>query len=96
VKHHAAIIDPLKLGELLRPIDIYDGSPITKYALQLAPHVFVRPGELCHAEWDEISFETAIWDLSAGKLKARRPRSVPLFSQSMSILTDIGELTGAG
>ena len=49
-KRHAAILDPAKLGALLRAIDGYDGSPITKLALQIVPHVFVRPEELRHAE----------------------------------------------
>ena len=47
----AVITDPKKIGGLLRAIDGYDGYIITKCALQLAPFVFVRPGELRHAEW---------------------------------------------
>jgi hypothetical protein len=50
VTHYGAIIDPARVGELLRAIDGYEGQPITKLAMQLAPHVFVRPGELRHAE----------------------------------------------
>lgn len=60
-KHYAAILEPNKLGACLRAIDGYDGSPVTKLALQLLPHVFVRPGELRHADWSEIDFEMAIW-----------------------------------
>lgn len=48
-KHLAAIIEPRKVGELLRPIEGYEGQPITKIALQLSALVFVRPGELRHA-----------------------------------------------
>jgi integrase len=53
-KHHAAILDPRKAGELLRAIDGYDRHPVTRLALQLAALVFVHPGELRHAEWSEI------------------------------------------
>jgi len=49
VKHYGAIIDPVKVGQLLRTIDGYDGQGLTKLALQMAPHVFVRPGELRQA-----------------------------------------------
>ena len=42
----AAITDPQRVGELLRAIEGYKGTPITRAALQLAPLVFVRPGEL--------------------------------------------------
>jgi integrase len=50
VKHHAAILDPEAVGALLRAIEGYDGHITTKLALPLAPHPFVRPGELRHAE----------------------------------------------
>jgi hypothetical protein len=45
-KHHGAILEPKRVGELLRAIDGYEGQPITKIALRFAPHVFVRPGEM--------------------------------------------------
>jgi hypothetical protein len=35
-------------GKLLRAIDDHEGQGMTRWALQLASHVFVRPGELCH------------------------------------------------
>ena len=46
VKHLAAVIEPEKVGELLRVIDSYIGSFTVRSALRLAPLVFVRPGEL--------------------------------------------------
>jgi hypothetical protein len=46
VKHHAAILKAAEFGGLLRAIEGFDGSPITLQALRIAPHVFVRPGEL--------------------------------------------------
>ena len=47
----AAITNPKEIGGLLRAINDYSGDFVTKYALRLAPLVFVRPGELRHAEW---------------------------------------------
>ena len=43
VTHYAAILEPVEVGELLRAIDGYESLGITRLALQLAPHVFVRP-----------------------------------------------------
>lgn len=57
VTHYGAVIEPARVGELLRSIDGYQGQPFTRLALQLAPHVFVRPGELRHAEWGEVDLE---------------------------------------
>ena len=69
VTHYGAITEAKRVGELLRAIEGYEGSGITKLALQIAPHVFVRPGELRHAEWSEIDLEGAIWVIPAGKMK---------------------------
>ncbi len=44
-KHYGAIVEAKRAGELLRAIDGYEGQLITRLAMQLAPHVFVRPGE---------------------------------------------------
>lgn len=94
VTHYGAIIDPARVGELLRAIDGYEGQPITKLAMQLAPHVFVRPGELRHAEWNEFDFEGALWTIPAGKTKMRKDHLVPLSRQSIAILEDLRALTG--
>lgn len=53
------------VGQLLRAIDRFEGYPLTKLALQLTPHVFVRPGELRHAEWNEFNLDVGIWTIPA-------------------------------
>ena len=94
-KHFAAIIDPKGAGELLRAIDSYGGMGITKQALQLAPHVFVRPGELRHAEWSEIDLDAGVWLIPADKMKMRKPHQVPLSLQSVALLRDIAMISGS-
>jgi integrase len=93
-KHHAAILEPKKVGELLRAIDGYDGHPVTRYALQLAALVFVRPGELRHAEWSEIDIEAKVWRIPTAKMKARVEHVVPLSEQTLLLLDKVRELTG--
>lgn len=95
-KHHAAITDPEKVAGLLRAIDGYQGSFVTKCALRLAPLLFVRPGELRKAEWTEIDHETAEWNIPAEKMKSRQPHLVPLAHQSLEILQELHALTGSG
>lgn len=94
VKHYAAITDPKKLGGLLRAIEGYEGSPITLQALRIAPHVFVRPGELRHARWEEFDFEKAVWKIPEGRMKSRRQHSVPLSRQVIALFEELGELRG--
>ena len=94
--NRAAITEPAKAGKLLRAIDGYQGSFIVQCALKIAPLVFVRPGELRHAEWSEIDFENAEWNIAAGKMKMKEPHLVPLSKQAIEILTELKKLTGAG
>lgn len=94
--HRAAITAPTKVGELLRAIHGYQGSLITRSALRLAPLVFVRPGELRHAEWSEIDLERGEWNIPAEKMKMRVGHLVPLSRQAVEILREIQPLTGKG
>jgi len=94
VTHYGAITDAKRVGELLRAIDGYEGQGLTKFALQLAPHVFVRPGELRHAEWSEIDLDGAIWVIPAEKMKMRKAHQVPLSSQTISVLREAKAVTG--
>lgn len=95
-KHHASITDPLKIGELLRAIDGYQGHFISKCAMKLAPLVFVRPGELRRAEWSEIDIDKAEWRIPAKKMKMKEQHIVPLSVQALTILEEIRPLTGNG
>lgn len=94
VTHYGAITDAKGAGELLRTIDDYEGLGPTKLALQLAPHVFVRPGELRHAEWQDVDLDAAIWTIPAEKMKMRKPHHVPLSVQSLALLHKAHAATG--
>jgi integrase len=94
VTHYAAITDAKRVGELLRAIDGYEGSGVTKLALQLAAHVFVRPGELRHAEWQEFDPEAALWTIPATKMKMRKPHHVPLSRQSKALIETLHLISG--
>lgn len=95
-KHLAAITDPKAIGGLLRAIEAYEGTFVTRSALSLAPHLFVRPGELRHAEWSEFDLDAAEWNIAASKMKMKMPHLVPLSDQALSILNDLRPLTGEG
>jgi integrase len=84
--HRAAITTPREAGALLRAIVSFQGHGTTQVALQLLPHVFVRPGELRFAEWGEFDLERAIWTVPAHKTKMRRAHSVPLTPQALALI----------
>lgn len=88
--------DAVEIGGLLRAIDDYTGSAVVHAALRLAPLVFVRPGELRHAEWSEINLEGAEWRIPAAKMKMRDPHIVPLSRQAVEVLRGLHPVTGDG
>src|SRR5258708_15055901 len=94
VTHRAAIVEPIAIGALLRAIDDFDGQPTTRAALQLAPLLFVRPGELRKAEWTEFNFHDSEWRIPAKEMKMGRDHRVPLAKQSLAILRELKELSG--
>jgi integrase len=91
--HLAAITDPKEVAPLLRDIDGYQGSFVVKCALQLAPLVFVRPGELRQAEWTEIDLDAAEWNLPAERMKMKVAHLVPLSTKAVAILRELEPLT---
>lgn len=93
-RHFATITDHKQIGALLRAIEGYQGSFVTKCALRLAPLVFVRPGELRKAEWSEFDLDKAEWRILAEKMKMRTPHIVPLSTQAVAILRELQPLTG--
>ena len=74
-KHMAAPTDPKDVAPLLRAVDAFEVSFIVKCALQLAPLLVVRPGELRKAEWSEIDFDAAIWSIPSEKMETRTDAS---------------------
>ncbi|MDA8591276.1 integrase arm-type DNA-binding domain-containing protein [Luminiphilus sp.] len=91
-KHLAAVTDPKRVGELLRMIDGYEGTLTVRCALKLAPLVFVRPGELRTAKWEDIDLEKAEWRFTVSKTNTQH--IVPLAVQAVAILKELQPLTG--
>ncbi|MFA7585196.1 MAG: tyrosine-type recombinase/integrase [Novosphingobium sp.] len=94
VRHHAAILEPEQVGELLLAIESYSGHAVTRLAMQIAPHVMARPGELRMATWQEFDLDGAVWKISAERMKMRRPHEVPLSRQVLIWLKELLSLTG--
>lgn len=91
-KHHAAITDPKELAALLRAIDDFGGTFVVKCALQLAPHLFIRPGELQKAKWSEFDLDVGEWRFFITKTKTNHV--VPLARQAIEILKGLHRVTG--
>lgn len=102
-KSFAAIVEPVRMGDLLRAIKGYKGGPIVRTALQLAPMLYQRPGNLREMEWAELDLDAALWTIPSMKMKRTKeekengePHAVPLPTQAVALLRGLHPLTGHG
>ena len=102
-KSFAAIVDPLRMGELLRAIKRYKGGPVVRTALQLAPLLYQRPGNLANMEWAELDLDAALWTIPSMKMKRTKlekeqgeAHTVPLPVQAVALIKSLQPLTGHG
>ncbi len=89
--HLAAPTQPEQFATVLRAIHTYHASAVVSAALRIAPLIFVRPGELRHAEWSSVDLDHAEWRLVSSK--TRQPLIVPLSRQVMAELETLHPLT---
>ncbi|KLU14912.1 MULTISPECIES: tyrosine-type recombinase/integrase [Xenorhabdus] len=95
-KSHYSFLVVDELHEFYKALNAYIGSFIVKMGMRLQTIIGVRPGELRTAEWSEIDLDKAVWEISAEKMKMRRPHIVPLSRQALDILEQIKPMTGQG
>lgn len=95
-RNHAAITEPKEVGKLLRSIRSYAGHPTTVAALKLAPLLFVRPGELRTAEWNEVDLKVGEWRIPGTKMKMKADHIVPLSTQAVETLRNLHSVSGHG
>ena len=102
-RHHAAIVDPIGVGTLLRDIAAYEGHPVTRAALSLSALLLLRPGELRQCEWAWVDLDEAMITLPSELMKRSQdekaggpPHLVPLAPQAVAILRELHPLTGGG
>jgi integrase len=104
VTHHPGLIDPDKVGGLLRSFDGYGGKASTRLALRIAPHIFLRPVELRFMPWMEcpdLDAPNPAWRIPAERMKKKKrktPREhvVPLSRQVVDMLRELKAITGHG
>ncbi len=93
-KVNYARVDAKELPALLKAIELYQGTPITRLAMKLMAHTFVRTSELIGAKWAEFDLEAGRWDIPAERMKMRTPHIVPLATQTIEVLERLQTLTG--
>jgi len=101
VRHAAALVDPTRVGELMRAVDGYQGHPVTRAALKLSALLFQRPGNMRALEWAWIDLDRAMISIPSSAMKRTkdekingRPHFVPLARQAIEALKELQPLTG--
>ena len=84
------------LYQLFNALDNYVGDISTQIALQLAPHVFLRPNELAGLQWNEIDLENELVTIPAERMKMKRPHVVPLSKQAIELIKQIEPFSSGG
>lgn len=89
-----ARIDAKELPELLRQIEAYQGSAVTRLSMKLMALTFVRTSELIGARWEEFDLDAAEWRIPAPRMKMKTPHIVPLARQTVEVLRTLHIVTG--
>lgn len=85
-KVNLARVEAAELPGLLRAIEVYRGSVLTRLATKLMALTFVRTSELIGARWEEFDLPAARWNIPAERMKMKTPHIVPLSSQAIEVL----------
>ena len=89
IKHHATITDPNEIGLLLNMLDNHIGSDEVNAALTIAPHVFLRPGELTGLLWSEVDFQARLIRINAERMQTKKVHLVPMSTQVFTTLKNL-------
>ncbi|MCQ5470328.1 tyrosine-type recombinase/integrase [Pantoea brenneri] len=109
VRRHYPALPLERLPELLERIEAYhQGREMTRLAVLLTLHLFIRSSELRFARWSEIDFRNRTWTIPATReaiagvrysgrgAKMRTAHIVPLSEQAIAILKRIKDISGDG
>lgn len=66
-----ARVDARELPNLLRAIEVYKGTHVTRLTMKLMALTFVRTSKLIGAKWTEFDLKSARWDIPADRMKMR-------------------------
>lgn len=92
--NHFPFLKADEIPDFLCALDGYTGSRLVQIATKLLMISGVRTIELRAALWSEFDLDNAIWEISAERMKMRRPHLVPLSTQALKLLNELKMVTG--
>lgn len=91
---HYPFLTTEELPAFFKALAGYSGSELMVLAARLLIITGLRTGELRGALWSEIDTDKALWEISAERMKMRRPHIIPLSTQALAIIEQIRAMTG--
>lgn len=91
---HYPFLTTEELPAFFKALAGYSGSELMVLAARLLIITGLRTGELRGALWSEIDTKKALWEISAERIKMRRPHIIPLSTQALAIIEQIRAMTG--
>lgn len=91
---HYPFLTTEELPAFFKALAGYSGSELMVLAARLLIITGLRTGELRGALWSEIDTKKALWEISAERMKMRRPHIIPLSTQALAIIEQIRAMTG--
>ena len=87
-------LSPSEVRVMHRVLEATATLPTIRLALRLILLTLVRKSELVEATWNEVNFESGIWSIPKGRMKAGKPHNVYLSTQAMDIMVALRTCAG--
>lgn len=94
-KKHMLTLRPEELPELMKALHSASIKKVTRYLIEWQLHTMVRPSEAAGARWEEIDWNEKLWNIPAERMKKKKPHSVPLSTQMLTLLEEIKPISGS-
>ncbi|MGR5412861.1 integrase domain-containing protein [Vibrio astriarenae] len=94
-KKHMPTLKPEELPELMKALNLASIKRTTRCLIEWQLHTITRPSEAAGARWDEIDIESKLWNIPAERMKKRKPHSIPLSPQAISLLDLMRPISGS-
>ena len=66
----------------------------TRCLIEWQLHTMTRPSEAATTQWADIDFDKRIWTIPPERMKKRRPHTIPLTDQALSLLETLKHYSG--
>lgn len=93
-KQNMATIKPDRLPELMKALANASITRSTRCMVEWQLHTMTRPIETASARWEDIDIEKSVWVIPAAQMKMKKPHTIPLSAQALSLLEVIRAMNG--